>query len=52
MRAPDRGDIPRGQERGAALLTVLMLVAIIAVMAGAALEKLRSDLLLYARDAG
>ncbi len=28
-------------ERGAALLTVLMLVAIIAVMAGAALEKLR-----------
>ena len=41
MRAPDRGGIPRGQERGAALLTVLMLVAIIAVMAGAALEKLR-----------
>ncbi len=41
MRAPDRGSIPRGQERGAALLTVLMLVAIIAVMAGAALEKLR-----------
>jgi len=40
VRAPDRG-IPRGQERGAALLTVLMLVAIIAVMAGAALEKLR-----------
>ncbi|MEG3166702.1 type II secretion system minor pseudopilin GspK [Sphingomonas sp. LB3N6] len=31
----------RGPERGAALLTVLMLVAIIAVMAGAALEKLR-----------
>ncbi|MEG8020097.1 type II secretion system minor pseudopilin GspK [Sphingomonas aerolata] len=29
------------QERGAALLTVLMLVAIVAVMAGAALEKLR-----------
>ncbi len=29
------------RERGAALLTVLMLVAIIAVMAGAALEKLR-----------
>ncbi|WP_156460620.1 type II secretion system minor pseudopilin GspK [Sphingomonas sp. Leaf339] len=28
-------------ERGAALLTVLMLVAVIAVMAGAALEKLR-----------
>ncbi|HXH17266.1 MAG TPA: type II secretion system minor pseudopilin GspK [Sphingomonas sp.] len=40
MRAPDRG-IHRGRERGAALLTVLMLVAIIAVMAGAALEKLR-----------
>ncbi len=36
MRGPDRGS-----ERGAALLTVLMLVAIIAVMAGAALEKLR-----------
>lgn len=31
----------RDGERGAALLTVLMLVAIIAVMAGAALEKLR-----------
>ncbi len=40
MRAPKRG-IHRGRERGAALLTVLMLVAIIAVMAGAALEKLR-----------
>jgi general secretion pathway protein K len=40
VRAPDPG-IRRGQERGAALLTVLMLVAIIAVMAGAALEKLR-----------
>ncbi len=36
MRASDRES-----ERGAALLTVLMLVAIIAVMAGAALEKLR-----------
>ena len=35
MRPVDRA------ERGAALLTVLMLVAIIAVMAGAALEKLR-----------
>jgi general secretion pathway protein K len=31
----------RGPERGAALLTVLMLVAVIAVMAGAGLEKLR-----------
>ena len=29
------------RERGAALLTVLMLVAVIAVMAGGALEKLR-----------
>jgi general secretion pathway protein K len=34
MHRPDR-------ERGAALLTVLMLVAVIAVMAGAALERLR-----------
>ena len=32
---------PPEHERGAALLTVLMLVAIVAVMAGAALEKLR-----------
>ncbi|MGU3390926.1 type II secretion system minor pseudopilin GspK [Sphingomonas sp. M1A8_2b] len=40
MRGPERG-VHRGRERGAALLTVLMLVAIIAVMAGAALEKLR-----------
>ncbi|GGB35220.1 type II secretion system protein K [Sphingomonas metalli] len=32
---------PPGHERGAALLTVLMLVAVIAVMAGTALEKLR-----------
>lgn len=32
---------PSERERGAALLTVLMLVAVIAVMAGAALEKLR-----------
>jgi len=32
---------PRPRERGAALLTVLMLVAVIAVMAGAGLEKLR-----------
>lgn len=31
----------RQSERGAALLTVLLLVAVIAVMAGAALEKLR-----------
>ena len=31
----------RGGERGAALLTVLMLVAVIAVMAGAGLERLR-----------
>ncbi|WP_287979772.1 type II secretion system minor pseudopilin GspK [Sphingomonas sp.] len=32
---------PPDRERGAALLTVLMLVAVIAVMAGAALEQLR-----------
>ena len=31
----------RSSERGAALLTVLLLVAVVAVMAGAALEKLR-----------
>ncbi|MDB5673573.1 MAG: type secretory pathway protein, partial [Sphingomonas bacterium] len=31
----------RVQERGAALLTVLLLVAVIAVLAGTALEKLR-----------
>ena len=36
MQRPDRGS-----ERGAALLTVLMLVAIIAVLAGGALERLR-----------
>lgn len=35
MRRPDPG------ERGAALLTVLLLVAVIAVLAGTALEKLR-----------
>jgi general secretion pathway protein K len=40
VRVPDSGP-ERRSERGAALLTVLMLVAIIAVMAGAALEKLR-----------
>lgn len=33
--------MPRDGERGAALLTVLLLVAVIAVMAGAALEKLK-----------
>jgi general secretion pathway protein K len=33
--------VPPERERGAALLTVLMLVAVIAVMAGTALEKLR-----------
>ena len=31
----------RSSERGAALLTVLLLVAVIAVLAGTALEKLR-----------
>ncbi len=36
MRRPDRAS-----ERGAALLTVLLLVAVIAVLAGVALEKLR-----------
>ena len=36
-RAPDR----KASERGAALLTVLLLVAVIAVLAGAALEKMR-----------
>ena len=36
MRRPDRSS-----ERGAALLTVLLLVAVIAVLAGTALEKLR-----------
>lgn len=36
MQRPDRGS-----ERGAALLTVLMLVAVIAVLAGGALERLR-----------
>lgn len=35
-----RGDIPGGQ-RGAALLTVLLLVAVIAVLAGHALERMR-----------
>ena len=38
MRRPDHGP---NAERGAALLTVLMLVAIIAVLAGGALERLR-----------
>ena len=33
--------MPSERERGAALLTVLLLVAIIAVLAGAALERLR-----------
>ena len=32
---------PANQERGAALLTVLLLVAVIAVLAGGMLEKLR-----------
>lgn len=41
MKRRDRIPHDRGSERGAALLTVLMLVAIVAVMAGAALEKLR-----------
>jgi general secretion pathway protein K len=40
VRVPDCAP-ERRSERGAALLTVLMLVAVIAVMAGAALEKLR-----------
>ncbi|PMZ86328.1 hypothetical protein, partial [Pseudomonas sp. FW305-42] len=35
-----RAEVPR-TERGAALLTVLLLVAVIAVLAGVALEKLR-----------
>lgn len=39
------------RERGAALLTVLMLVAVIAVMAGAALEKLRLSTRLAANAA-
>ncbi|MDP1025979.1 type II secretion system minor pseudopilin GspK [Sphingomonas sp. KR1UV-12] len=38
---PDPRPPERAGERGAALLTVLMLVAVIAVMAGAGLEKLR-----------
>ncbi|WP_375420920.1 type II secretion system minor pseudopilin GspK [uncultured Sphingomonas sp.] len=38
MRRPEHGP---NAERGAALLTVLMLVAIIAVLAGGALERLR-----------
>lgn len=42
---------PDKRERGAALLTVLMLVAIIAVMAGAALEKLRLSTRLAANAA-
>lgn len=41
----------RSQERGAALLTVLMLVAVIAVMAGTALEKLRLSTRLAANAA-
>ena len=41
----------RAGERGAALLTVLMLVAVIAVMAGAALEKLRLSTRLAANAA-
>ena len=39
MRPPERASSPG--ERGAALLTVLMLVAVIAVLAGTALERLR-----------
>ena len=40
--APDRDPPPPPQrERGVALLTVLMLVAVVAVLAGAALERLR-----------
>lgn len=46
MRADMRGDLSgkrrrRSGERGAALLTVLLLVAIVAVLAGTGLEKLR-----------
>ena len=33
--------MPPDRERGAALLTVLLLVAIVAVLAGTALERLR-----------
>lgn len=40
MRRADRPSEPHS-EQGAALLTVLLLVAVIAVLAGAALEKLR-----------
>ena len=41
----------RAGERGAALLTVLMLVAVVAVMAGAALERLRLSTRLAANAA-
>jgi general secretion pathway protein K len=43
--------MPADRERGAALLTVLMLVAVIAVMAGAGLEKLRLSTRLAANAA-
>ncbi len=39
--SPTERPVPSERERGAALLTVLLLVAIIAVLAGAALERLR-----------
>ena len=50
MRPAD-GPIVRAAERGAALLTVLLLVAVIAVMAGAMLEKLRLSTRLAANAA-
>lgn len=40
-RKPSERPFKRPSERGAALLTVLLLVAVIAVLAGTALEKLR-----------
>lgn len=47
----DKGSSASRGERGAALLTVLMLVAVIAVMAGSALEKLRLSTRLAANAA-
>ena len=47
----DRPLRPAERERGAALLTVLLLVAVIAVMAGAMLEKLRLSTRLSANAA-
>ena len=43
---------PRGDERGAALLTVLLLVAVIAVIAGQGLERLRLATRLAANAGG